>query len=269
MDNSIHRILFTEFELVSNMNVAFFNPMGVASQKQITVASSREKLISQIKNILSEVTETQTALLKIINNESDLSKNLEDFRDGLCDIKVFALGAIHFIVNSELEAENFIKNLVSEDSGESTPYIVDTLNSVLVDTGTALGIVSSVIAWKPRIKEIARLLLNICANVTNLQFTLGIDPNADMYSVITGVMSRFCKDQLSLEYSIKIWKTKGVIETYTEGEFPTVVLKSAKDQPDAPKGKFLKSVDTTPAKFMPIDPDVLTSKLESYIISSK
>jgi hypothetical protein len=34
---------------------------------------------------------------------------------------------------------------------------------------------------------------------------------------------------------------KGVHDVYFEGEYPTMVMKSGSDQPDAPKGKFLKS----------------------------
>jgi predicted HAD superfamily Cof-like phosphohydrolase len=71
---------------------------------------------------------------------------------------------------------------------------------------------------------------------------MGIDADKDMDAVVDGVMTRFVKDIHDMEATIKLHAAKGVTATYIEGEFPTAVLKSAKDQPDAPAGKFLKSV---------------------------
>lgn len=70
---------------------------------------------------------------------------------------------------------------------------------------------------------------------------MGIDGDRDMVSVITAVMSRFVKDEKDLEDTKAMHAAKGVTQTYTEGTYPTMVLKSAVDQPDAPQGKFLKS----------------------------
>jgi len=70
---------------------------------------------------------------------------------------------------------------------------------------------------------------------------MGIDADADMQSCVNGVMTRFIKDDEDLKDTVIMHASKGVVKTYLEGEFPTKVLKSAEDQPDAPKGKFLKS----------------------------
>lgn len=70
---------------------------------------------------------------------------------------------------------------------------------------------------------------------------MGIDGDRDMRAVIDGVMTRFIKDDADLEATMATHAAAGVSEVYFEGEFPTMVMKSAADQPDAPKGKFLKS----------------------------
>lgn len=70
---------------------------------------------------------------------------------------------------------------------------------------------------------------------------MGFDADRDMHSVVDGVMTRFIKDEADKQATIAKHAAKGVTEVYFEGEFPTMVMKSAVDQPDAPKGKFLKS----------------------------
>lgn len=70
---------------------------------------------------------------------------------------------------------------------------------------------------------------------------MGYDADRDMQSVIDGVMTRFIKDEADKQATIARHAAKGVTKVYFEGEFPTMVMKSAEDQPDAPKGKFLKS----------------------------
>jgi len=70
---------------------------------------------------------------------------------------------------------------------------------------------------------------------------MGIDADADMNAVVDGVMTRFMKDPDDRLATQIMHAKKGVTEVYVEGDYPTMVLKSASDQPDAPKGKFLKS----------------------------
>lgn len=70
---------------------------------------------------------------------------------------------------------------------------------------------------------------------------MGIDGDRDMNSVVDGVMTRFIKDEDDKRATVAKHASKGVTDVYFVGEFPTMVMKSASDQPDAPKGKFLKS----------------------------
>ncbi len=67
---------------------------------------------------------------------------------------------------------------------------------------------------------------------------MGIDADRDMHSVLNGVMTRFIKDDADKLATIKKHNLNVV---YFEGEYPVMVMKSGIDQPDAPKGKFLKS----------------------------
>lgn len=69
----------------------------------------------------------------------------------------------------------------------------------------------------------------------------GLNGDQDMRAVVEAVMSRFIKDEEDKKWTIEMHARKGVTEVYFEGQFPVMVMKSAKDQPDAPKGKFLKS----------------------------
>ena len=73
------------------------------------------------------------------------------------------------------------------------------------------------------------------------QHLMGVDGDADMRAVVAGVMTRFIKNSQDLNDTIAYHAARGVTKVYFEGEFPTMVMKSAEDQPDAPKGKFLKS----------------------------
>ena len=70
---------------------------------------------------------------------------------------------------------------------------------------------------------------------------MGIDADMDMNSVVDGVMTRFIKNEADKAATIAKHAAKGVTEVYFEGEYPLMVMKSAVDQPDAPKGKFMKS----------------------------
>ncbi len=73
------------------------------------------------------------------------------------------------------------------------------------------------------------------------QHLMGVNGDHDMEVVIGGVMTRFIKDDADKEATIAKHASKGVTEVYFEGSYPKMIMKSAKDQPDAPQGKFLKS----------------------------
>lgn len=85
------------------------------------------------------------------------------------------------------------------------------------------------------------------------QHLIGVDANRDMQSVIDGVMTRFCKNEDELEKTKQKFFSKGVTDVYTEGEYPNKILKSGSDQPDAPKGKFLKSVGYSEPVFYDVE----------------
>lgn len=78
---------------------------------------------------------------------------------------------------------------------------------------------------------------------------MGLDADADMIRVISAVMTRFVKDGKDMRATMDKHKAKGITETYVEGEYPFAILKSAVDQPDAPKGKFLKSASYREPEF--------------------
>lgn len=81
---------------------------------------------------------------------------------------------------------------------------------------------------------------------------MGVDADRDMASVLDGVMTRFIKDEADKQATIAKHAANGITDVYFEGEFPTMVMKSATDQPDAPKGKFLKSASYSEPVFYKI-----------------
>lgn len=78
---------------------------------------------------------------------------------------------------------------------------------------------------------------------------MSIDANADMRAVVGGVMTRFMKNHDDEVATRALHAAKGVTDVYTEGQYPTAVLKSASDQKDAPAGKFLKSASYQDTRF--------------------
>ncbi len=82
---------------------------------------------------------------------------------------------------------------------------------------------------------------------------MGIDADRDVESVLEGLMTRFIKDEADKQASIAKHAAAGVTQVYFEGDFPLMIMKSAVDQPDAPKGKFLKSASYTEPVFYRID----------------
>jgi predicted HAD superfamily Cof-like phosphohydrolase len=84
---------------------------------------------------------------------------------------------------------------------------------------------------------------------------MGLDADRDMRTVVDAVLTRFIKDSADLAATIDKHAAKGVTDVYFEGDFPTMVMKSASDQPDAPKGKFLKSASySEPVFYDPTEP---------------
>lgn len=88
-------------------------------------------------------------------------------------------------------------------------------------------------------------LCDIQVFANGAQHLMGVDGDADMHAVIDGVMTRFIKTPTDKDATIALHAAKGVTDIYFEGEYPKMVMKSTRDQPDAPKGKFLKSASYT------------------------
>jgi hypothetical protein len=109
------------------------------------------------------------------------------------------------------------------------------------------------------ISHVRDALIDIHVFAYGAHHLMGIDADRDMGSVISGVMSRFIKDEADKEATIAKHAAKGVIEVYFEGEYPAMIMKSAVDQPDAPKGKFLKSASYKEPVFYQLHPTPIVS----------
>lgn len=96
---------------------------------------------------------------------------------------------------------------------------------------------------------------------------MGYQASTDLESVVEALYSRFCHDEHTLEATKAHFDSMGV-EYYVEGTFPTVCLKSAKDQmmPEYPKGKFLKCVDYHTPGFYALDPISLYDLIAKYAL---
>ena len=210
------------FERVCAMNVSFGNPKGDPAKLDW------QRITKQCSNIKSELRELRTACE---------AKHKADVRDALCDIKVFAMGGLHFMGQSDPAPVVFSRGRYSaidwDVLGLANNYLDDLFNSLMKNL-TCLDeestwLISSILGW-------------IVEAVSNIQAGIGADPDADMHAVIDGVLTRFCRDEAELQATKLKYDTLGV-KYYVEGVFPEVCLKSAEDQGDEyPKGKFLKSV---------------------------
>jgi hypothetical protein len=125
-------------------------------------------------------------------------------------------------------------------------YLTETLNNVLLDPAN----------WSDDIdvSELRDALCDIQVFAMGAQHFMGVNGEDDMAAVVTGVLTRFIKDEADKAATIAKHAAKGVTDVYFEGEFPRMVMKSASDQPDAPKGKFLKSASFKETVFPAIHP---------------
>ena len=96
---------------------------------------------------------------------------------------------------------------------------------------------------------------------------MGYDAEQDMTAVVEALYTRFCRDEEHLRATAAHYTALG-IEFYTEGVFPQVCLKSARDQGDGeyPKGKFLKALGYSQPTFYRVLPPV---KLDWDLIMSE
>lgn len=104
----------------------------------------------------------------------------------------------------------------------------------------------------PQLRGVRDALCDIQVFDLGAQHFLGADGDADMEDVIDGLFSRFIKDDADKAATIAKHAAKGVTQVYFEGEYPLMVMKSAVDQPDAPKGKVMKSASFKDTVFRPL-----------------
>lgn len=102
------------------------------------------------------------------------------------------------------------------------------------------------------IDKVRDALVDIPVFATGAHHFMGLDWDRDGKAVLNGVMTRFIKDDADKEATIAKHAAAGVTDVYFEGEYPTMIMKSASDQPDAPKGKFLKSASYKEPVFYPV-----------------
>lgn len=231
----------SEFALVSAMNTAFNNPKGNPDDYRGKPSAPGlrdyvlneplwDRLSAQLRNIKDEINELAAALAK---------GSVIEVRDALCDIRVFAYGGLHFIGYDMDDEGDTLKSISVGAPIPSMLSVINPINTLTVSYEYLMQAVST----RNLHATITRIGLVIWAakNVSSRLDLNGDQQYADMDAVVKGVMTRFVKDENDLQATIELHAKKGVCHTYMEGEYPTMILKSALDQLDAPKGKFLKS----------------------------
>lgn len=232
--------LIENYTLVSEMNAAFGNH-----------SQDIEKAVSYIKSISDELNELALAI------KTDSHPQLPEVRDALCDIQVFAYGALYLlrdVKNPYTIVDDFVSACIThiQYTGELSD---DNLYMHYVITGISLAVKS--LLDPPEDKDVYLIrvhgLSSIIAMCREVQYKLGVDVVEDMSSVITGVMSRFIKDAEDEEKTVSLHYAKGVMDVVFAGNYPYKVMYSNSDQPDAPKGKFLKSSSYSSPVFKTVD----------------
>lgn len=127
------------------------------------------------------------------------------------------------------------------------PYCVERLQDAVDDL-----LFSDVPA--PNLDAVRDGLCDIHVFAYGAHHKMGVDADRDMAEVVGAVMTRFVKTEFDLEATLKKHAARGITQVYTEGAFPKLILKSACDQPDAPKGKFLKSASYREPVFYDVNP---------------
>lgn len=102
------------------------------------------------------------------------------------------------------------------------------------------------------LKEVRDALCDIHVYAYGAHHLMGIDADKDVQAVVDGNMTRFIKDESDKVATIAMHAAKGVTAVRFEGDYPTMVMKSTAEQPDAPVGKFLKSASYREPVFYPV-----------------
>ena len=192
------------------------------------------RLEKQCASIEDEIREARDAAI-----ESDF----DEVRDGLCDVRVFACGAEYFLGLDYAErALGAGMNPIRVDP--SNPSFGQILDFYLPELDRLFSDVLMPAIAARDLDSVIDALQHINTTAFLAQVHLGVDPQEDMHNAIDGVMTRSCEDQADLQATLDFWENEKGLEVYVVGEFPNKAVKSAKDQPDAPQGKFLKSAST-------------------------
>lgn len=220
------------FGEVSCMNLAFGNTFG---------NNTNARIQKQCANIPDEFKELQAAIA---------SKDFTEVRDAMCDILVFSLGAFHLMGRDfdELYGHNDVSHILYHgrstfEALEAHAHRFDDLMGKLYLSLTPDG--------GPR--QVEEDLADIVMWAMQIADITGYPALADMHAVYVSNMSKFCANQQELDATFDKYLALGV-EVYAEGDFPTMCLKSSKDQKDIngdnyPQGKFLKGVKYQPPVF--------------------
>ncbi|WP_454914446.1 DUF3658 domain-containing protein [Variovorax gossypii] len=227
----------SSFQLVKTMNRAFDNLEGDPE------SPNWERIEWWISSVPDRYDETIRAID---------ATNLDQTRIGLCAIKELVLSAFHFMgADADSKMKEHYSTLPWADpatvtaGGDPLDVQWNGLRRMLatVPANHAAAMASS------RRREPSNLISALCANLTVVDHAfrfIGIDGEEDMGVVINSVMTCFCTDEAQLEATKAKYNALGV-DFNVEGVFPTVSLKSPRDQKDKddrdlPQGKFLKSV---------------------------
>ena len=121
---------------------------------------------------------------------------------------------------------------------------------------------------EPDVLKVRDALCDINVFSYGTHHRMGFDADRDMHSVLNGVMTRFIKNAEDKQATINMHAAKGVKSVYFEGDYPTMIMKSAEDQPDAPKGKFLKSASyCEPVFYEPAKQDDQAVKISCPLVT--
>lgn len=237
---------------VSIMNTAFQNAFGDMH------AINWSKVKKQCLNIFDEIKECESALA---------AQHSINFRDGLCDVQVFAYGGVHFMGYCEQTFNEFVVTNYEQKFSEEFYALPKTeklqrMGEALQELKNETDRLHKAIDQEAPGEVLHRLGL-VIGFAQHVQLVLRIDVEADMAAVLDGLMTRFIKDEVDegntynkhnkafhKHYTDKGETAPGQLQVYYEGEYPNRIMKSAVDQPDAPKGKFLKSASFKEAEFL-------------------
>lgn len=227
----------SSFLLVKTMATAFDNLEG----------DPKNLNWERIERRMPSVPDRYSDILRAIE-----ANNLDQVRIGLCEIKELVLSEFHFMgadADSKMTEHyaSFPWAAPATVTAGGDPLDVQW-NGLKRMLATVPANHAAAMAYTGQ-RDSGKLISALCANLTVVDHAfrfIGIDGEEDMGVVINSVMTCFCKDEAQLEATKAQYEAQGVVFN-VEGVFPTVSLKSSKDQKDKNgrdlhRGKLLKSV---------------------------